>query len=197
MDDDVVGVARQPQRYGGTVIGALLAAGAGTRYGMPKILAEQGLWLGAAVRALDSGGCGQVLVAMGAAVVTLPRGATAVLVDDWAHGLSASVRAVIETVRRREDVAGVVLHVIDMPDVGAQVVSRVIAAAERRRDGLVRAVFSDQPGHPVYLGADHFDGVLATLDGDVGAAPYLRAHSGILKSVECGDLASGVDRDTP
>lgn len=179
------------------VVGAVLAAGAGRRYGQPKILAEQGLWLDNAVRALSAGGCGEVVVAMGAAIVTPPSGATAIVVEDWAVGLSASVRAVLCAPVVREDPGGVVLHVVDMPDVTAAVVSRIVETAAGRPEKIVRAVYHGRPGHPVRLGADHLDGVLASLDGDVGAARYLRAHPEIVESVECGDLASGVDRDKP
>ncbi|MGC5247926.1 nucleotidyltransferase family protein [Gordonia sp. DT219] len=179
------------------VVGAVLAAGAGTRFGMPKILAEQGLWLHRAVDALRVGGCDEVLVAMGAAIVEPPAGATAIVVADWAVGLSASVRAVLDSPPVGHDPAGVVLHVVDMPDVGEAVIARIVATAARDPGRIVRAVYGGRPGHPVYLGRDHFAGVRARLDGDVGAAPYLRAHAGIVESVECGDLASGLDRDEP
>jgi len=36
-----------------TVAGVLLAAGAGTRYGMPKVLADDGHWLRACVSAIE------------------------------------------------------------------------------------------------------------------------------------------------
>ena len=49
-------------------IGVLLAAGAGRRYGAPKVLAHDGGWLHAAVTALADGGCAQVLVILGAAI---------------------------------------------------------------------------------------------------------------------------------
>ena len=51
------------------VAGELLAAGAGTRFGMPKVLAEQGQWLRHAVHALSAGGCDDIVVVLGAAVV--------------------------------------------------------------------------------------------------------------------------------
>ena len=47
--------------------GVLLAAGAGTRFGMPKVLAYQGEWLRIAVRALADGGCDDIVVVLGAA----------------------------------------------------------------------------------------------------------------------------------
>ena len=45
------------------------------------------------------------------------------------------------------------------------------------------------------MGRDHLPGLLATLDGDVGAQAYLSAHGAVV--VPCGDLASGHDVDEP
>ena len=81
--------------------GLLLAAGAGTRMGMPKALvrAPDGEpWLVRGVRALTDGGCTQVSVVLGAsAEEALPllegTGATAVVAADWEDGMSASLHA--------------------------------------------------------------------------------------------------------
>ena len=69
------------------VAGVLLAAGAGTRYGMPKVLAAQGEWLTTAVGALHDGGCDDVIVVLGAAIVDVPPSARAVVAETWADGL--------------------------------------------------------------------------------------------------------------
>ncbi|HRD14869.1 MAG TPA: NTP transferase domain-containing protein, partial [Mycobacterium sp.] len=60
----------QPSATSSPAAGVLLAAGAGTRFGMPKVLAERGSWLRAAVAALSGGGCDDVVVVLGAAVTT-------------------------------------------------------------------------------------------------------------------------------
>lgn len=187
-------VGPRPAEAVPSVVGVVLAAGAGTRFGGPKILAEQGRWADVAVAALDTGGCDEVLVAMGAAVVEPPYPAAALMVPDWADGLAATVRTVLAALADRS-VAGIVLHVVDMPDVGARVVKRVIAAAAARPERLARAVYRGRPGHPVYIGADHFEALTGDLDGDVGAATYLRRRTEEVIEVECGDLASGADRD--
>lgn len=148
-----------------------------------------------AVRAMIDGGCDEVVVGMGAAIVEPPEGTSAVIVEEWSEGVGATVRAVVRTARARS-VDGVLLGLVDTPDVGPEVVRRIVDRAAGRRNALVRAVFGGRPGHPVYLGADHFDGVLATVHGDVGARPYLRAHAAEVIDVECGDLASGLDQDT-
>lgn len=180
----------------GTVVGVLLAAGAGARYGMPKILAYQGEWLRAGVDALGDGGCGQVLVTIGAAAPEMPGEARAVQVLDWRRGLSESVRTVLMEAADVPDLVGVVLHVVDIPDVTGEQVRRLLDACGPRPDRLGRAVFAGSAGHPVYLGADHLEGVLESLSGDRGAGIYLAARTDVIE-VDCSDLGTGVDHDRP
>lgn len=173
-----------------SVVGIVLAAGAGIRYGSPKVLAAEGEWLGRAVRALSDGGCGEVIVVLGAAVVDVPAPARAVIAADWASGLSASVRAGL----RAADADIAVLHVVDTPDVGPAVVARVLAGAAD--SGLARAVFGGRPGHPVVIARRYWPAVLTGLHGDAGAREFLRGRAEVV-AVECGDLADGRDIDLP
>lgn len=174
-------------------VGILLAAGAGHRYGKPKVLVDG--WLDIAVGSLRSGGCGDVVVVLGAARVAVPAGAVAVTAARWREGLSASVAAGLDQAdRMHADYA--VLHVIDTPDVGADVVARVLRRATASRSGLARAVFGDRPGHPVVIERRHWPAVLARISGDQGAGAYLRTRQDV-EMVECGDLAGGLDIDEP
>lgn len=173
--------------------GVVLAAGAGTRYGMPKVLAANGDWLRRAVAALDHGGCDEVVVVLGAAgvwAVDLPAPARAVHATDWADGLSASLRTGLRAV----DCAHAVVHLVDTPDIGADVVRRVLSAAREAPSGLARAVYAGRPGHPVVIARRHWAELLAGLSGDMGAGPFLRARDDVI-AVECGDLAGGADID--
>ncbi|MCT7660866.1 nucleotidyltransferase family protein [Mycobacterium deserti] len=172
--------------------GVLLAAGAGTRYGMPKVLAAEGNWLALAVRALCDGGCGDVVVVLGAAVVDVPPPARAVLAEDWSSGLSASVRAGLTAV----DADYAVLHTVDTPDIGAGVVRRVLQAVQSSSSGLARASYAGAPGHPVAVARRHWPALLDGLQGDEGARPFLRGRDDVV-TVECGDLAGGRDIDVP
>ncbi|WP_260860927.1 nucleotidyltransferase family protein [Mycobacterium simulans] len=175
------------------VVGVLLAAGAGRRYGKPKLLVDG--WLDAAVSALRDGGCADVIVVLGAAEIPAPPGVIAIAAPDWQQGLSASVRAgLVEAERRNADYAA--LHVIDTPDVDAKVVARVLGRALTSRSGLARAFFGDRPGHPVVIARKHWPDVLARISGDQGAAAYLRSTPGV-EAVDCADLASGRDVDEP
>jgi len=175
------------------IVGVLLAAGAGRRYGKPKVLVDG--WLDIAVRALRDGGCHDVVLVLGAAGVPAPPGVTVVTASDWDEGLSASVRAGLARAERTPaDFAA--LHVIDTPDVGCAVVARVLDGALASRSGLARAYFGDQPGHPVVLARQHWAGVLAAVSGDSGAGAYLRSRDDVVH-VECSDLATGRDIDEP
>jgi molybdenum cofactor cytidylyltransferase len=175
------------------VAGVLLAAGAGRRYGKPKVLVEE--WLTAAVTALRDGGCDDVILVLGAAVVPEPPGVTAITATGWRSGLSASVRAGLDhAAALHADVA--VLHVIDTPDVGPAVVRRVLKRALASRSGLARACYGGRPGHPVVIARRHWAEVIENLSGDQGAAAYLRGARDV-NEVDCADLASGRDHDEP
>lgn len=175
----------------GTAAGVLLAAGAGTRYGMPKVRAEDGRWLRACVAALTGGGCDDVVVVLGAAEVEVPEPARAVLASDWADGLSASVRAGINAV----DASFAVLHAVDTPDVSAAVVRRMLDATRASASGLARAQYDGRPGHPVVIAREHWPALLAALVGDEGARPFLSGRTDVV-AVDCADLATGRDIDT-
>ena len=173
-----------------TAAGVLLAAGAGTRFGMPKVLAAQGDWLRTAVAALIAGGCGEVVVVLGAAVVDVPLPARAVVAEDWSDGVSASLRAGLTAV----DADYAVVHTVDTPDIGAEVVRRVITAARAAQSGLARARYGEAPGHPVVIARRHWPALLSTLRGDEGARSFLAARDDVV-AVDCADLATGRDVD--
>ncbi|WP_454788976.1 nucleotidyltransferase family protein [Mycolicibacterium lutetiense] len=173
------------------VAGVVLAAGAGSRFGMPKVLAEEGVWLARAVTALDGGGCDDVIVVLGAAVVDVPAPARAVVATRWADGMSASVR---EGLKAAGPAEWVVLHTVDTPDVGPDVVARVLSAARGSGSGLARARYDGRPGHPVVMARRHVAALAAALHGDHGARAYLGGRDDVV-AVECGDLATGLDID--
>ena len=178
--------------------GVLLAAGAGSRMGMPKALVLDGhdSWLARGVRSLVDGGCDAVTVVLGASAdEALPLldglGVDVVIAPDWAEGMSASLRAGLRALPGEGEAAVVLL--VDLPDVTSDVVRRVVAAGAGPTD-LARATYSGSPGHPVLLGRDHWAAVLDVADGDRGARDYLATAP--THAVECGDLATGEDVDS-
>lgn len=177
----------------GDVGGVVLAAGAGVRYGMPKVLAADGRWLRAAVTALGDGGCDDVVVVLGAAIVDVPTAARPVVADDWADGMSASLRAGI-TALDSGSADYVVVLTVDTPDVGADAVRRVLGAARASESGIARACYGNRPGHPVVIARRHWPELVGMLSGDEGARPFLASRPDAAM-VDCADLATGVDID--
>lgn len=179
-----------------STIGLLLAAGAGRRFGGPKAL-EPG-WLPHAVEVLRAGGCDQVWVVIGAEAEAVrplvPPGVGVVVATDWSDGMGASLRHGLKHLVDT-DATAAMLHLVDLPDVGADVVRRVLDAGGAGPDALARASFDTVPGHPVLIGRTHWQGVVDAAAGDAGARGYLRDHAHL--TVECGDLATGVDVDQP
>jgi nicotine blue oxidoreductase len=179
------------------VVGLVLAAGAGRRFGGPKALATDAdgeAWVHRAARRLHEGGCGQVVVVVGAAAVKVRAmvdpADTVVEALDWEEGMGASLRTGLGALEQvRADAALVML--VDLPGVGADVVARLRARAGP--DVLARASYGGEPGHPVLIGRDHWSAVSASARGDRGARDYLAAHEPIL--VECGDIGSAEDVD--
>ena len=116
-----------------------------------------------------------------------------VVATDWSEGMGASLRAGVDGLAGlAPDAEAAMVHLVDLPDVGADVLARVASYAAPAV--LARAVFAGRPGHPVLLGRDHWPGVAAAARGDVGARDYLAGRE--VRAVECGDLASGEDVDS-
>lgn len=181
--------------------GLLLAAGAGRRMGGPKALRtdEDGTsWLVRSVHALLDGGCAEVTVVLGAdageaRALLEGLGTTTVVAEDWAEGMGASLRAGLRSLDDT-DAELAVVSLVDLPDVGPEVVRRVLTVG--RDPGLLaRASYDGRPGHPVLLGREHWAAIVEQASGDTGARDYLAVRQ--LTLVECGDLATGQDQDRP
>lgn len=170
-----------------SVCGIVLAAGAGTRFGGPKVLVPG--WLDQAVGTLLDAGCDSVVVVLGASLDVAPPSdprITHIVADDWATGLSASLRRGLRSAGSDD----ALITLVDLPGLPVSVVERVLAAAGPLR----QAVFAGRPGHPVFVAASECPALLDSLDGDEGARRFLVANG--VTEVECDDLWDGSDVDT-
>ena len=190
----------------GRIVGVLLAAGAGRRAGGPKALrvdADGTSWLLRSIAVLRDGGCDAVIVVLGCQAaeardllleskITEDPMITIVEASNWEQGMGSSLRSGLLAARSASWQA-VLVHLVDLPDVTAEVVRRLIRHAPPGTASLARVTYGGQPGHPVLIGRDHLESIMVGLTGDSGAKGYLARHSA--HSVECGDLASGQDHD--
>lgn len=174
--------------------GLVLAAGAGRRYGMPKALVRfRGqLFVERAVGVLEEGGCAPVLAVLGAESAKvraeLPD-LNAVDNPDWPSGMGSSLRVGLKAIVGD----AVIVLPVDTPGVTPAAVSRLRALASP--EALLRASYHGEPGHPVLIGRDHWDGVYELATGDAGAREYLRRNKPRL--VACEDISDGADVDHP
>ena len=113
----------------------------------------------------------------------------------WADGMAGPPCARGLQAAAELGAAAVVVHLVDLPDVGAGTVRRLLRAVPPGPAALARAGYAGRPGHPVLVGRDHLAPLSATLAGDRGAQAYLAAHGAVL--VDCADLATGLDVDRP
>lgn len=165
----------------------VLAAGAGTRFDGAKLLAplEDRPLIGWAVSAALGARVETVTVVLGARADRLrdalqafddPR-LRSVMCEDWAEGLSASLRCGLAALP--DDSRAVAIFLGDMPRCSAAVADALL---ERVLAGAPAAMpeFTGRPGHPVAI-APHLFGALGKLSGDRGARAVLEATPGAVR----------------
>ncbi|MEV4612799.1 nucleotidyltransferase family protein [Kitasatospora sp. NPDC049258] len=180
----------------------VLAAGGGRRLGgRPKALIRyRGRPLiEHALAVARAGGCDRTVAVLGAAGAEVRS--TAELGDclpvdnpDWATGMGSSLRAGLAALP--PGASAVLVLLVDTPGVTPAAVARLLAAHAAGAE-LAAAGYGGRRGHPVLIGAPFFAEALAGAVGDAGARALLAAHPAELRLVECGDVATPEDLDTP
>ena len=177
--------------------GLVLAAGAGTRFGGIKQLADFNgrPLLEHALLAMAESPVDRVVVVLGSGADEVQanvdlHGAEPRICSRWEEGQSASLACGIEGLA---DCDALVVILGDQPRLSPDAIRRVIAA---RADGAqaVRATYRGDPGHPVLLERELFER-MRDVSGDHGARNLLMSAS--VREVPCDDLGGGEDVDTP
>ena len=179
------------------VAGIVLAAGAGTRFGGRKQLAELDgrPLLEYVLRTAADARLDRVVVVLGAgadevrAGVDL-HGAEPLVCERWEEGQSASLACGLAEV---DDAEAVVVLLGDQPRVPPEAIRRLL---EARGEGaaVVRATYGGEPGHPLLLEHELL-GRLRDVTGDRGARNLLMSVG--TREVPCDDLGGGEDVDSP
>lgn len=180
------------------VAGLVLAAGAGRRFGRPKALIELDgeLLVERAANTLCDAGCSPVHVVLGAAATEVHERAelsrfTTITNEQWSTGMASSLQCGLSSLP--EDVDAVVVSLVDQPWIGADVVKRLM-----EQDGaVVVATYDGRRRNPVLLRREVWTAVADAAHDDVGARAYITRHPDEVTGVECADLGSPADIDTP
>lgn len=171
------------------IVGILLAAGSGSRFGGAKLLhpLADGVAIGAhAARNL--------LAAVPDVVAVVRRGdfplydlleqegCRVTMFEDAARGMGASLAHGVAQARSAD---GWLVALADMPRIAPATIRRVAAALEAGA-ALARPFYRGQGGHPVGFARALREELLA-LDGDEGARTVVERHRAELEPIACDD----------
>jgi len=193
---------------GSGIGGLVLAAGAATRFGAQKQLAElDGVpMLEHSLRRMRLAPIGRVVVVLGSGADEIVskvnfHGADPIVCARWEEGQSSSLACGLAELA---DCEAVVVTLGDQPRVSPDAIRRVIGARNthvgadppRGTGGAVaaiRATYGGNAGHPVLLERGLFD-ALRDVTGDKGARNLLLSMP--VRDIPCDDLGGGEDVDT-
>lgn len=177
----------------------VLAAGSGSRFGGPKLLApwRGGVLLDGALEAALAAPVDSVVVVTGANADAVTRAvgdrARTVHAADHAQGMAASLKAGLAALP--PDATGVVVFLGDMPLAPPDVVRRLVEAIRAGAPAAAPFV-AGRRGNPAAFSSSLF-GQAAAIDGDRGAREVLdRLGEGLVR-VETDDPGVLIDVDRP
>jgi len=178
----------------------VLAAGAGSRFGGGKLLAEyRGRPLiEATLLRLREAPADETIVVVGNDAEGLrglceSYGVRLAENPDWAEGMATSVKEGLAACSPDADAAVVVLG--DQPLVGAKAVERLVEAYEGGAAVAV-ATYGGERRNPALFTRRMWPMLEEELSGDEGARGFMRRHPEMVAEVPCDDVADPTDVDT-
>jgi molybdenum cofactor cytidylyltransferase/nicotine blue oxidoreductase len=165
----VAGVAR--------VVGAVLAAGSGTRMGSPKAVLRVGgaRLVDRAVAALIDGGCASVLAVVRSGT-DVPH-ARVLVNDDPERGMRSSLALAVDAA----DGDALAVLLVDTPGVSAEAIRAVVATW--RLDRVTVATYRAQRGHPTVMSGELWRVALTMAGPDEGARAFLASRPDLVDEV--------------
>lgn len=182
------------------VAAIILAAGASTRMGEPKLLlTHQGVPLvRRAVETAVGGGCTDVVVVLGANHEQYRpqlQGTPARLLHnpEFSQGMSSSIRVGIEALA--DDARAAIIMLADQPFIDRGVIKRLISTYVTSKAKIVACAYDGVHGAPVLFDRALFLELLL-LEGDQGARHVLTIYPRNVTTIEISPNAA-TDIDTP
>ena len=173
-------------------VGLILAAGSGSRMGRPKATLEINgeRLVDRAVTIFHEAGIKNVYVVLGAWQGYVP-GAHVLINHDWESGMGSSLVTGLKSISENPENTDVVISLVDLPGMTAAAIRKISEASQEIAVGQ----FGGKSGHPVKFARKHWQPIIDSAGGDVGARPYLKGRDDVI-FIELGDLAVGTDIDT-
>jgi molybdenum cofactor cytidylyltransferase len=190
-------------RLNSPLVGILLAAGSGSRFGGDKLLARlpDGMQVGAATLQSLATVIDRIVAVVRPGDVALSRllragGAEVVECERAGEGMGASLSCGVSSATTRwPDAPGWLIVLADMPWLLPANIERV-AGALMRGAALAVPMHVGQRGHPVGI-SNRFRADLVALSGDQGARELLFTHADEVEPVDATDASVLRDVDTP
>ena len=178
----------------------VLAAGAGSRFGGGKLLAEyRGRPLiEATLLGLREAPVDETIVVVGSDTEGLrglceSYGVSIAENPDWTEGMATSVRKGLASCST--DARGAVVALADQPLVGAKAVEKLVGAYEGGATVAV-ATYGGERRNPALFDRGTWPMLEEELSGDEGARRFLSRHPEMVTEVPCDDVADPTDVDT-
>ena len=181
------------------VAGVVLAAGESRRMGQLKALLPFGprTVIEQVLQPLLDADLSEVAVVLGhrageIAAVLEPLPVRLLYNADYRLGMTSSVQVALRSLDPVPD--AYLLALVDQPQIGLQVIQRLLAAHARTRKGLVIPVWQGKRGHPLLLAAAYRTAVLA-LGPDQGLNVVTRGfpHDTLELPIETDDVLRDMD----
>jgi molybdenum cofactor cytidylyltransferase len=184
------------------IAGVILAAGESSRMGTPKAtLTYRGrTFLELIVQTLREGGLERMVVVLGHQAEDIQRQveiepAQVVINPDYRSGQTSSLQVGLRALMADEPEA-VLLCLVDHPAVSGETVRRIVAAFRQCGAPVVVPTYHGRRGHPVLIGGQVFDELLA-LACNAGADSVVRRYRPQTRIVEVEDEGVVIDVDDP
>jgi molybdenum cofactor cytidylyltransferase len=184
------------------IAGLILAAGESSRMGTDKaMLAYRGqTFVEAIVQTLREADIQRIIVVLGHHAEEIQRhakieAAQVVINPDYRSGQKSSLQVGLRALLA-DDVEAILLCLVDHPAVAAETVRKIVATFRQSGAPVVIPTYQDRRGHPVLIGWQVFDELLA-LASDAGADSVVRRYRPATHFVEVEDEGVVMDVDDP
>lgn len=178
----------------------LLAAGQSRRFAGIKQLAllQHKTMLQSALDLIAEVECDYRVVALGAnqtdieTAIKVPSNVSIKTVSDWQIGISASIKAGLETLH---NCSHMLIMLADQPDISLQQIEQLIAYSRSNREAIICGNYLERNAVPAIFPADDY-ALLRNLQGDKGAGKYLNSPEYQDKVIAVALQSGAMDIDT-
>lgn len=179
----------------------ILAAGRGSRFGMPKqnLIFQNQTLLQRAITTASASACLPIIVVTGAHADLINYSTDTpevrvVFNTYWEEGMASSIRVGIQTMKNYPDVDSALIMLCDQPLVTPSLISEILQERQRSAKSIVACNYSDTIGVPALFHQTVFDELLS-LNGQEGAKKVLKNHPNDIATVPFDEGC--LDIDTP